>query len=92
MLAGVLTARAVVAVGLVLVALVGSARVATVTREQARVPWENNQFVANVAKATGLTYVVTDSTHPGALYYYLGREARVRCCTRPRSRTSRTAP
>src|SRR6185437_1641055 len=51
-LAGVLPARAVVAAALALVALVGSARIATVTRAEARVPWENNQFVANVAKAT----------------------------------------
>jgi hypothetical protein len=76
-LAGVLPARAVVAAGLVLLALVGSSRVATITREQARVPWENDQFIANVAKATGVTHVVTDSTHPGALFYYLGGEKRV---------------
>src|SRR4051794_14855106 len=73
-LAGVLPARAVVAAALVLLAIVGSSRIATITREEARVPWENNQFVANVAKATGVTHVVTDSTHPGALYYYLGEK------------------
>jgi hypothetical protein len=72
--AGFVPARAILAIGLVLVALIGSSRVASVTRAQARVPWENNQFVANVAKATGVTRVVTDSTHPGALYYYLGQK------------------
>jgi hypothetical protein len=71
-LAGVVPARAVVAAGLVVIAVVGSSRIATVTREQARVPWENYQFVAHLAESSGYRVIVTDSTHPGALYYYLG--------------------
>jgi hypothetical protein len=73
-LAGITPARGVVALGLVVLSLSGCSRVATLTRAQARVPWENDQFVADVAKATGVTRVVTDSTHPGALFYYLGEK------------------
>jgi hypothetical protein len=74
LLAGVTPARAVVALGLVLLTVSGSSRVATLTEAQARVPWENDQFVANFTKAAGLKFVVTDSTHPGALYYYMGEK------------------
>lgn len=74
---GFMPARAVVAIALVILALTGSSRVATLTEAQARVPWENDQFVANMVKAAGLTSVVTDSTHPGALFYYMGGEHHV---------------
>jgi hypothetical protein len=64
--------KAIVAIAITVVAIVGCSRVASLTEAQAKVPWENEKFVAELAKATGLNYVFTDSTHPGALYYYMG--------------------
>ena len=70
--AGIAPARALVAFLVAGLAFTGTARVAALTSAQARTPWENEKFVASVAKATGLDYVFTDSRHPAALYYYLG--------------------
>ena len=64
--------KVVAAIAIVAVAITGTTRVATVTKDQALLPWENNKFVAEYAKATGLNYVFTDTTHPAALYYYMG--------------------
>ncbi len=65
-------ARAVAAVLLAVVAVVGTARIAHLVDSQAHLPWENNRFVADVANATGVDKVLTDSTHPVPFYYYLG--------------------
>jgi hypothetical protein len=73
-LAAFTPAKVAAALMIVAVAITGTARVATVTADEAHLPWENNQFVANLAKGTGLNYVFTDSTHPVALYYYLGEK------------------
>ena len=64
--------KIVAAIAITIVAIVGRSRVASLTEAQAKLPWENEKFVAELAKATGLNYVFTDSTHPGALYYYMG--------------------
>jgi len=71
-LASIAPLKVVAAIAIVAVALTGTTRVATVTKDQALLPWENDKFVAEYAQATGLNYVFTDSTHPAALYYYLG--------------------
>jgi hypothetical protein len=73
-IARVTALKVVAAVAIVMFALTGSARVASLTEAQAQLPWENGKFVAQVAKATGLNYVFTDSTHPGALYFYMGAD------------------
>ena len=73
-IARVTALKAVAAVVIVAFALTGSARVASLTEAQAKLPWENGKFVAQVAKATGMNYVFTDSTHPGALYFYMGAD------------------
>ena len=70
----VTAARAVVAVALAAVALVGSARIVHLVEAQAHLPWENNRFVADVAHATGLDKVFTDTTHPVPFSYYLGEK------------------
>jgi len=64
--------RAVAAALLVAVAVVGTARLAHVVEQQARLPWENYRFIAETAAATGVDKVLTDSTHPVPFYYYLG--------------------
>jgi hypothetical protein len=79
--ARVTPARALAAVVIVGMAVTGTARVAGTVSAQARVPWENEKFVATFAKATGINYVYTDSVHPVALYYYLG-EKRVKLLQR----------
>jgi len=66
-------ARALAAALIVVVAVVGTARIGHLVDEQAHLPWENNRFVADVANSSGIRYVFTDSTHPVAFYYYLGR-------------------
>ena len=54
-------------------------RVATVTRgSRRRCRGRTTSSSPSVAKATGINYVFTDSTHPGALYYYLGANRVVR--------------
>src|SRR5262249_38211916 len=70
----VTAARAVAAVALSAVALVGSARIVDLVQAQANLPWENNRFVAEVAQSTGLGKIYTDTTHPVPFYYYLGRD------------------
>jgi hypothetical protein len=72
--ASVAPVKIVAAIVIVAVAITGTSRVATVTKEQAQLPWENSKFVAEFARATGLSYVFTDSTHPAALYFYLGEK------------------
>jgi hypothetical protein len=64
--------RAVAAALLVAVAVVGTARLAHVVEQQAKLPWENYRFIAETAAATGVDKVLTDSTHPVPFYYYLG--------------------
>jgi hypothetical protein len=66
--------RGVAAVALVAVAVVGTARIADLVERQAKLPWENNRFVLDVANATGLDKIYTDTTHPVPLFYYLGKD------------------
>ncbi len=74
-------ARALAAVLLVAVAVVGTARITDLVERQADLPWENNRFIATVAEGTGVKKVLTDSTHPVPFYYYLGRDRVVRLGT-----------
>jgi hypothetical protein len=67
-------ARAVAAVLLVAVAVAGTARITHLVDQQADLPWENYRFIAEVANATHVEKVLTDSTHPVPFYYYLGRD------------------
>jgi hypothetical protein len=66
--------RAVAAVLLVAVAVVGTARITHLVEQQADLPWENYRFIAYVADASGVKKVLTNSTHPVPFYYYLGRD------------------
>ena len=70
--APVAAARVVAAIAIAAIALTGTVRVADLTAAQAKLPWENYRFVADLAKSTTFRYIVSDTTHPGALYYYLG--------------------
>lgn len=69
----VTASRAVTAILLVAVGVVGTARIAHLVEAQAHLPWENHRFVADVANAIGAEKVYTDTTHPVADFYYLGR-------------------
>jgi hypothetical protein len=66
--------RAVAAALLVAVAVVGTARIAHLVEQQAKLPWENYRYIAETAAGTGVEKVLTDSTHPVPFYYYLGRD------------------
>jgi hypothetical protein len=67
-------ARAIAAALLIAVAVVGTARISHLVEQQSELPWENYRFIADVAAATGIEKVLTNSTHPVPFYYYLGRE------------------
>jgi hypothetical protein len=74
LVASIAPVKVVAAILIAAVAITGTSRVATVTKDEALLPWENSKFVAEFARSTGLNYVFTDSTHPAALYYYLGEK------------------
>ena len=73
-LASIAPLKVFAAIVIVAVAITGTTRVATVTKDQALLPWENSKFVAEFAKSTGLNFVFTDSTHPAGLYFYMGEK------------------
>ena len=71
-LASITPLKVVAAIAIVAVSITGTTRVATVTKDQSLLPWENSKFVADLAKSTGLNYVFTDATSTAGLYYYMG--------------------
>jgi hypothetical protein len=69
--------RIITAVLVVVFAFAGVQHVNDIVKAQARTPWENTRFIAQIANTAGIRTVYTDSKKSGALDYYLGGQREV---------------